>query len=116
MFRPNLPCRIQLSSGKNDVYAQPIPGSQVSERCAVVKLIISNEKSSVRADSSASRGNAMEEEAMSVILLQSTTKANIDDIVEVSGVKLRIKAKHARYDVSGRLDHYEIQATFWSKK
>lgn len=116
MFRPNLNCRIQLASGKNDVHGQPIPGRFVRERCAVVKLIISNEKSSVRADSSASRGNAMEEEAVSVILLQTITQAKIDDIIEVSGVKLRIVGRQPRYDVNGRLDHYEIHATMWSQK
>lgn len=116
MFRPNLKCRIQLASGKNDIHGQPLPGRFIGERCAIVKLVISNEKSSVRADSSASRGNAMEQQAVSVILLESTSKARIDDIIEVSGVKLRIQARHPRYDVGGRLDHYEIHATMWSQK
>jgi hypothetical protein len=116
MFRPNLKCRIQLASGKNDVHGQPIPGRFVNERCAIVKLVISNEKSSVRADSSASRGNAMEMEATSVILLERTSQANIDDIIAVSGVKLRIMARHQRYDVAGRFDHFEIHATMWSQK
>lgn len=115
MFKPNLKCRVQISSGKNDVYGQPIPGRYVNERCAVVKLNLSNEKSSVRADSSASRGNAIEEEAVSVILLPATTQANKDDIIEVAGVKLRISARQPRFDVSGRLDHYEINATMWSE-
>lgn len=116
MFRPNLNCRIQLASGKNDVHGQPIPGRYVGERCAIVKLLISNEKSSVRADSSASRGNALEEQATSVILLPITTKAMIDDIIEVANVKLRIMGKHPRFDVAGRLDHFEIHATYWSQK
>lgn len=116
MFRPNLTCRIQLASGKNDVHGQPIPGRSVVERCAVVKLATSNEKTSVRADSSASRGNAMELENISVILLVPTTAAQIDDIVELSGVKLRIASREPKLDVSGRLDHFRIQATMWSQK
>lgn len=115
MFRPNLACRIQLSSGENDVYGQPIPGQYVTERCAVVKLVASNEKSSVRADSSASRGNAMEMEALSTILLTTRTRARIDDIVEVAGYKLRVQAMHPRFDVNGRFDHYEVNATMWSQ-
>jgi len=115
MFKPNLTCRIQIASGKSDVYGQPIPGSYVTERCAVVKLEMSNEKTSVRADSSASRGNAIEEEAVSVILLTTETKANKDDLIEVAGVKLRIVARQPRFDVSGRLDHYEVRATMWSE-
>jgi hypothetical protein len=115
MFKPNLRCRIQIASGKNDVYGQPIPGRFVNERCAVVKMEISNEKTSVRADSSASRGNAIEEEVVSIILLTSKTQANKDDIIEVAGVKLRIVARHPRFDVTGRLDHYQISATMWSE-
>jgi hypothetical protein len=109
-------CRIRLASGKNDIHGQPIPGRIVRERCAIVKLVISNAKSSARADSSASRGTAMEFEANSVILLQAISQAKIDDIIEVSGVTLQIKALHPRYDVNGRLDYYEIHATMWSQK
>jgi len=70
----------------------------------------------VRADSSASRGNAIEQQVDSVILLPTTTQARIDDIIDLAGVKLRIKARHPRFDVGGRLDHYEIHATMWSQK
>jgi len=115
MFRPNQTCRIQLSSGQTDVYGQPLPGRYVTERCAVVKLEISNEKTSVRADSSATRGNALEPLVASVILLPKTTQAKKDGIIEIAGVKLRIMLRHPRYDVSGQLDHYEIHATMWSE-
>jgi len=114
MFRPNQQCRIQLASGRNTVHGQPIPGEWVRERCSVVKLIISSEKSSVRADSSASRGNAREEQADAVLLLTPLTRASINDVIEVAGHKLRIMAIHLRYDVTGRLDHKETHATMWS--
>lgn len=114
MFKANQPCRIQLASGKNTVHGQPIPGVWVRERCSVVKLVISSQKSSVRADSSASRGNAREEQADAVILLNPNSQATINDVIEVAGHKLRIMAFHLRYDVTGRLDHKEIHATMWS--
>jgi hypothetical protein len=114
MFRANLNCRIQLASGKNTVHGQPIPGRFVRERCAVVKMTVSSEKSSVRADSSASRGNAREPQAESIILLSNLTQAAINDVIEVSSNKLRITSMEPRYDVTGRLDHYEIRATMWS--
>lgn len=114
MFRPNQKCRIQLASGKNDVHGQPTPGRYVTEGCSIVKIDVTNEKSSVRADSSASRGNAMESEAVSVILLTRTTQAKANDIVEVAGYKLRVMGRQPRYDVNGRLDHIEISATMWS--
>lgn len=114
MFRPNLTCTISVSSGQTDVYGQPTPSTQVKERCAIVKLNIQNVKSSVRADTSATRGNARELTADSVILLAKNTVANIDDIIEVSGAKLRIMSKFPRHSVAGELDHYEITAAVWS--
>jgi hypothetical protein len=114
MFRPNLTCIISVSSGETDVYGKPMPATRVTERCAIVKLDIKNTKTSVRADTSASRGNARELIADSVILLTKNTVANIDDIIEVSGATLRIASKFPRHNVSGELDHYEITATNWS--
>ena len=115
MFRPNQKCRIQLSAG-NDVYGQPKPAAYVSERCSIVKLILTATKSSVRADSSASRGNADEVQAKSVILLTANTKAKIEDIIEVAGAKLKIEGVFPRHDAQGRLDHFEINASIWSLK
>ncbi len=114
MFRPNQTCRIQLASGKTDLYGQPTPGRTITERCAVVKLLLTNEKSSVRADSSASRGNANEMQAVSVVLLAPTTRAAIDDILEIAGHKLRIMGYFPRFDVTGRLDHVQVEAHVWS--
>lgn len=113
MFRPNTRCRIQLSAG-NDVYGQPLPTTFVNEGCSVGKIFISNEKSSVRADSSASRGNAMELEAVAVILLTPQTRAGIDDIIEIVGRKLRILGVMPRFTVGGVLDHFEAHCGIWS--
>lgn len=115
MFKPNQKCRIQLSAG-NDVYGQSKPSTFVIEGCSIVKLMISNEKSSVRADSSASRGNARELQADAVLLLTTATKARIDDVIEISGAKFKISGRFPRHDVNGRLDHIEIHAMMWSGK
>lgn len=116
MFKPNLTCRIQIASGKTDVYAQPLPARYVTERCSIVRLQAVNVKSSVRADSSASRGSARELEVDSVILLTAGTKAGIDDVIEITGFKLKISGMFPRHDANGRLDHYQVQATIWSNK
>lgn len=115
MFKPNQKCRIQLSAG-NDVYGQPKPGVLVTEGCSIVRLMIRNEKSSVRADSSASRGNARELQADAVILLTTSTKAKIDDVIEIGGAKFKISGSFPRHDVNGRLDHIEVHAMIWSGK
>lgn len=114
MFRPNQTCTIRVASGRTDVYGQPLAATRVRERCAVVRLITTNQPSSVRADSSASRGAAKELVSDSLILLAKTTSANIDDLIEIQGATLRILSKHPRFGTTGALDHYEITASVWS--
>lgn len=114
MFRPNISCYIQKTSGKTDVYGMPVLGAKVVERCAIVQLKIKSEKSSVRADTSATRGNARELEVDANILLTKTTSANIDDMIIIGGGEYRIASKFPRYNLQGTLDHYEVTCTFWS--
>ncbi|MDY7537612.1 hypothetical protein RGU72_05005 [Undibacterium sp. 5I1] len=115
MFSPNSTCVIQSSDGKSDDYGMPLPVLKTTERCTVVKLTLTIEKSSVRADSSASRGNAIEEEALSKILLTKNTKAQMNDIIILPECKLRIVGRIPRFDLQGRPDHVEVAAQFWSK-
>lgn len=114
MFTPNNNCRIQLASSETDVHGQPILGRWLTEKCSIVRLPVQSQKTSVRADSSASRGAAQELETNAKILLGARTKASIDDLVKVAGIDLRIVSKEPRYDAGGRLDHYEINLTYWS--
>ena len=116
MFRPNQDCHIQKSSGKNDVYGMPVPGAKVKERLAIIELNIASEKSAVRADTSASRGNAQEFEVISKFLLAKNTAAEINDILLYGGHGFRIKSLFPRHDLQGSLDHYEATCTFWSAR
>lgn len=117
MFRPNLKCIIH-NVEKYDINGRPQPVvKSPDERCAIVKLITSTEKSAVRADTSASRGSAMEEVADAVLLFPRYTKADINDVIEIklpgAVVKLQIVGKFPRHDVTGRFDHWEISANMW---
>lgn len=114
MYRPNKVCIISVASGKTDVYGQPLPARKVREQCAVVKLDMKSAKSPIRADSSASRGNAREVHTDAVILLGPNTVANIDDVVDLGYTTVRIIEKHPRFNMAGTLDHFEMHATTWS--
>jgi hypothetical protein len=92
----------------------PLPGPKVKEMCSIVKMVMSNEKSAVRADTSATRGNAREMEADTVLLLTKRTVAKIDDNVELMGHQFRIMSIYPRCDVLGSLDHYEVKCTYWT--
>lgn len=115
LFRPKNRCVILKNEGTN-VYGLPKPGQRLNERCSIVKFIVNNEKSSVRADSSASRGNAQELEADGVFLLPTTTKADVDDLIEIGEHRMRVKGRHGRFNTAGQLHHYEIHCTYWSDK
>ena len=116
MYRPNKFCTIRRSGGKTDVYGQPVSGLTFRERCAVVRLEVRNAKSSVRADTSASRGSARERETPhAIILLGPFTAGRIDDIIDVGGVLLRIMSLEQRFDIDGRMDHYEITCSYWGR-
>lgn len=114
MFRPNQNCVIRKQDG-HDMYGMPKPGAKKKERCAIVRLKQLNDKSSVRADSSASRGNAREIEASVLILLQPNTIAEIDSIIEIFGDRYRIMSMNPQFAISGRLDHYEVECDYWSE-
>lgn len=114
MFRPNQNCIVRHASGNTDVYGMPTLGTMFNERCTIVKLNIKNEKSAVRADTSASRGNARELEADAELLMLKSTKAGIDDMIEILQNKLRVKSVFPIHDARGNLDHYQVTCSFWS--
>lgn len=115
MFRPNQFCIIKAVSGY-DKFGMTAFGPNKRERCAVVKHALSTDKSSVRADSSGSRGNAREITADLIILLSPKTSAQHDAIIEIQNDLFVIKAIEKRFDIRGKLDHYEVLCTYWSDK
>jgi hypothetical protein len=48
-----------------------------------------------------------------VLLLPISTTANISDMLEVEGVKLKVTSVSPSRDVVGKLDHYVVQAMKW---
>lgn len=114
MFKPNAWCFITRASGETDVYGMPIGSVRIKEPCTPLKIEGKVERSSVRADTSASRGNARELQVLAKFLLPPTTGARIDDLLEWQGDTLRISGKMPRYNLQGALDHYEIICTDWN--
>lgn len=115
MFIPNNSCRVQVTSGKTDVYGQPIPGNWVVEPCGIVVLVITSTRTSTRHAASGSQGSAFEGQGRLNLLLMPSTKAQIDGVVELDGYHFKIDSKQPRYDLGGRLDHYTILGSIWQK-
>lgn len=113
LFKPNLDCLIHVASDKTDGYGRSLPAVQVKERCAIVNLNLGAQKTSVRADSSATRGNAEEMVATGEILLTRNTKASHNDVIEIYGIKYLITGKSPQVSVRGVLDHWLITVVTW---
>jgi hypothetical protein len=114
MFRPNINCIVYKSDGTADVYGMPLPGIKLNERCSIIKLNVISAKSAIRADTSASRGNARELEADTELLMTVNTAASIDDLVSIDGSKFLVVSKFPRHDLQGNLDHYQVTCSYWS--
>jgi hypothetical protein len=112
MFIPNIRCWIRPMMTAN-VYGESQLGSAIHELCSVVRLRKMVVHTTVRSDSSATRGHADENEANCVILLGPKTKAKQGDQLEAAGVKVRINDIQPRFGVMGQLEHYEVRGEFW---
>lgn len=114
LFMPNRLCVIIKNTGYN-VYGEPERKERITEKCTLINAGRSMKKSSVRADSSASRGNAQEIVADYWLLLTHNTCAEIDDLIEINGMQLKIYSLIPRYDLRGKHDHTEALCTMWNE-
>jgi hypothetical protein len=112
MFIPNTTGLLSRKTGK-DQYSQIVYGPAVTVPCAIVHLDAKIEKTPVRADSSASRGNAEEQVSVSKILFPKTVKPADQDKFQISGIALRVMRVEERRDVLGVIDHYEVDLGIW---
>ena len=112
LFRPNKTCLLYKKVGMSGIGAKlRYAEKPITERCAVLRALQSTAKSSVRADSSASRGAAWEIVCDYFLLFTPSTQCDLDDMLTVDGMRLKVKSKRAQYSVTGMLDHYEVGCT-----
>lgn len=107
-LRATIPCTIIPFTG-TDRYGQPEFGTPVSAVCAPVDFDIKSIKSSIRADSSASRGNAREIETSIDVLLPASARIAVEDQMMLLGLTVRVISIFPRYNTSGSLHHLEIK-------
>jgi hypothetical protein len=112
MFIPNLDCWIRKVTGYN-ADGEEILAPKVLERCAIVRYRKELFHTTVRADSSATRGYADENRADIIVLLQPDTQGKIGDQLELQGMKVRIVSSFPRHNHAGVLEHNEVTGEFW---
>ena len=108
LFRPNTTCLLQSASGATDVYGKRTYGPATTVPCAVITYDLATLKSSVRADSSGSRGRAFEVAGTARFLFPVTVTIKRGDLVTKGGYTLRVTEIHPRHAVDGRHDHNEV--------
>lgn len=109
MFIPNMSCTISKRTG-HDSWGKPTYSSPAPAQCAIIKLTEAREKTSVRTDSSASRGNAEEIKSDARLLFTASTVISKSDIVTILGFRVSVTSVFPRIAVDGRLDHWQIDA------
>ena len=106
MFRPNQTGRLERLTGR-DQHSRPTYAAAVPLPHAVIHLNDKNQKTSVRADSSASRGAADEVVVDGKILVAKSLQVARGDRVHVGDGIYAIMATHKRWTVFGLFDHTE---------
>ncbi len=108
MFRPNATCLLARVTGR-DRYGQESYADPVEIAFAPVRLLAQTSDTSVRADSSASRGQAEVTIGVFKILVEAALyPLQGNDRIEINGTRYRVMNQHPRYRVTGDLDHVEI--------
>lgn len=108
MFEPNLTGKLRSRTGR-DVHGRPTLAAERDCPFAAVNLAYGSQKTTVRADSSASRGAADETAAVRAkILVPEYVTINIGDRFTYSGVHYEVANLHHRHSVLGPVDHIEV--------
>lgn len=114
MFIPNNSGSLHRWSG-TDKYGEPSFATAVTVKCGVVRLVMSDDRTSVRTDKSASRSSAEETVAQnSKILFPSNVLPVKGDKFVIHGFSLRIVSIEPRVSIAGAVDHYECKLEIWS--
>jgi hypothetical protein len=113
MLPPRNVCSIEKPLGKN-IHGEPTFAPAIAERCSIVKSKERIMNTTVRADSSASRGYGDEFVNENDILLTPKTSAKPQDRITVAGIALRIISLRPQFDVWGVLDHYVVEGRSWA--
>ncbi len=116
MFRPNVNCTLRRLLDGYDVYGRAQLGQPVPMKCGVVKLRDKRQQTTVRADSSGSRGFGEEQVVDVKLLLPKSSEVKAGDVIAVAGMSLEVAVVHQRFAMSGRLDHYEVECIAWQSK
>lgn len=109
---PTLTVSLLKKTGTN-VNSEPIFAPARALRVAPVKLLFTDQHTSVRTDSSGTHGHGGEVAANVILLAPASAVLGTNDVIELLGQRVTISALHLRFTASGRPDHIEVHCTQW---
>ena len=112
MFQPNMTCLIAPNSARN-LYGEDVPGTPVTERCAVASLKAEAKATNSRAQLSGSESHAEDTNVTASIMLTPATTAALGSQLTVAGQVLRIVSLEPQFSTMGVLDHYLAGGAPW---
>lgn len=112
MFIPNTTGKLYRRTGK-DMHSEPTFAAARTVLCAIVHLNKATEKTAVRADQTASRGNAEQFVSAAKLLFPANVVPVINDKFEIRGFTLRVIKVEPRLAVTGKHDHNEVDLAIW---
>lgn len=118
-LRPRTPCVISKKTGGFDMYGRETHRiRRTKTKCSIVNLYNETEKTSVRADSSASRGRADEQVADVRVLLRPKEKISTGDLIEITlqggdPIVMQVNRIFRRPDIDGAIHHIDVEGDLW---
>ena len=96
-----------------DVHGRPIGDAKWEEACSIIKFVGDDTDVSQRIGSTPDYPISKQRVADVVLLLPITTKAGVNDMLEIAGVKLKVIGISASYDSVGKFANYVAEAMLW---
>lgn len=109
MFFPNTHADLYVRSANANNFGRFTYTKRKGVPCAIVYLNVSAQKSSVRADTSGSRGQADQMQGDARILIPKTLVVEEGDVFFKDRLWLEVIEAEPRRNVLGQLDHYQIE-------
>lgn len=114
MLIANVPCKVRKLAGYSNS-GEPRHCAEKKDFCAVVYYRTNSDKTSVRADSTASRGAAEQLEASVRLLMLPDSDIDVDSLVSLEGRSevLIVDGVDPRYDTDGEIHHFQVDLRIW---
>jgi hypothetical protein len=109
MFIPNRIAYLRRKSKNTDMYGQYTYGQKEAVHYGLVRYNTLMEDSTVRADSSATRGNIKEFHSTGRVLIAKKFNPSFGDLIVVENKVFEIKGVEPRFNILGLLDHWQCE-------